>query len=70
MFNLYLQLYLGAIYIFKGFGKVAAEETGPNDTSGVIWAISKFFLIKNRIQLILTIIFRYISCFEWLREGG
>ena len=25
---------------------MAAEETGSNDASGVIWAISKFFLIK------------------------
>ena len=46
-----------------------AEEMGPNNVPGIVWAISKFFKIKNHIQLILTIIFRYISCFEWLREG-
>ena len=51
MFNLYLQLYLGAIYIFKGFGKVVAEETGPNDASGIIWVISKFFLNKKSYSI-------------------
>ena len=28
---------------FKGFGEVAAGEMGPNDTSGIVWVISKFF---------------------------
>ena len=42
-------LYLGAIYIFKGFGKVAVEETGTNNASGIVWVISKFFFNKKII---------------------
>ena len=38
-----LTIYLGAIHIFKGFGKAAAEEMGPNDARHVVWASSKFF---------------------------
>ena len=43
---------------------------GPNNASGIIWAISKFFLIKNHIQSILTIIFRYISFLNGSGKAG
>ena len=36
---------------FKGFREVAVEETGPNDMSGIIWAISKFFFKKKSYSI-------------------
>ena len=32
-------------YIFKGFRKVAVQETRPNDARRVVWATSKFFFL-------------------------
>ena len=39
-------LFLGSIYVLKahgGFEWVTREETGPNDASGVVWALGIFF---------------------------
>ena len=41
---------------------MAAEETGPNDMSCIVWAISKFFLIKNHIQSVNTQPYRLETC--------
>ena len=41
-------LYLDTIYVWKtccGFGKATTTNTGPNDASGVVWAISKCFYL-------------------------
>ena len=50
--------------------KVAAKM-GPNDASGVVWAISKFFFFFFHVVPILTTTFRYYMWFkeEWPREG-
>ena len=34
------------------------NKKGPNDASGIVWAISKFLFIFFHVCLILTIIFR------------
>ena len=43
---------------------MAATITGPNDVSGIVWAISKYFFFVFRVLSILTIIFRYRCCFQ------
>ena len=48
----------------EGLIETAATITGPNDASGVVWAISKSFSFVFRVLLILTIDFRYHCCFR------
>ena len=50
----------------------ATTITGPNDASGVVWAISKLFFFFFHVVSILTTTFRYYMWFkekEWPREG-
>ena len=48
----------------EGLIETAATITGPNDASGVVWAISKSFSFVFRVFSILTIVFRYHCCFR------
>ena len=48
----------------EGLIETAATITGPNDASGVVWAISKSFFFGFRVLSILTIVFRYHCCFR------
>jgi hypothetical protein len=45
--NLLFNVYIGSLYILYGPGGLrwaAITKTGPNDVSGVVWAIVRFFL--------------------------
>ena len=49
-------IYTEYISCFKATGKAAAMKNGPNNTSGVVWAISKFFSLFSfmfNFQIIL-----------------
>ena len=37
-----------------GFGKVATEETGPNNVSGIVWAI-KVGGTRNRLPYVIIL---------------
>src|SRR6202522_2450322 len=49
--NLIFDVYIGSIYILQGWGRLcwlAVTKTGPNDASGIVWAICNntwFFLV-------------------------
>ena len=43
-------------------GRVAVMKTGPNDTSIIVWAISKFFVFFSSLFGILTNNYSIYNC--------
>ena len=42
LLELWVKRELTVFIFFQGFGKAAAEETGPNDARHIVWVSSKF----------------------------
>ena len=60
---LIFSLFLGATNVFQGldgFNRSVTTRTGPNDASGVVWAISKFFFLYFFVFFFTT-----YSCFRY-----
>ena len=45
----------------QAIGRAVMTKMGPNNARCVIWALSEFFYILNRVFLILTYILLYIQ---------
>ena len=59
MFYAYLGSNVRTMGVRQGKAKLATIKTGPNDTSGIVWAIVGFFSIFFDQLIIYYSIFRF-----------